>query len=88
MSRYCELPRIDWQRLSAPGAAFDVAELYRHCRAALESNFVPGYIQLMPEIPKTASEKPQERFCHEFFRDHPEAVFTESNSHESKRRQS
>jgi crotonobetaine/carnitine-CoA ligase len=71
-----------------PGADLDVAGLYRHCRAVLESNFVPGYIQVMNEIPKTASEKPQERFCHEFFRDHPEAVFTESNSHESKRRQS
>ena len=63
-----------------PGADLDVAGLYRHCRALLESNFVPGYIQVMPEIPKTASEKPQERFCLEFFRAHPEAVFTESSS--------
>ena len=63
-----------------PGADLDVADLYRHCRALLESNFVPGYIQVMPEIPKTASEKPQERFCLEFFRAHPEAVFTESSS--------
>ena len=55
----------------------DTADLYRHCRQHLESNFVPGFIQLMNEIPKTASEKPQERFCLEFFRDHPEAVFTE-----------
>jgi len=63
-----------------PGADLDVADLYRHCRGLLESNFVPGYIQVMPEIPKTASEKPQERFCLEFFRAHPEAVFTESSS--------
>ncbi len=72
----------------APGAAFDVAELYRHCRAALESNFVPGYIQLMSEIPKTASEKPQERFCLEHLRTHPEAVFTESSTSEPLRRKS
>ena len=71
-----------------PGAAFDVADLYRHCRAALEPNFVPGYVQLMREIPKTASEKPQERFCLDHFRAHPEAVFTEQRSSESQRRQS
>jgi crotonobetaine/carnitine-CoA ligase len=49
---------------------------------------VPGYIQLMPEIPKTASEKPQERFCLEHFRVHPEAVFTESSTSEPLRRKS
>ena len=58
-------------------AELDATDLYRHCRLHLESNFVPGFIQLMNEIPKTASEKPQERFCLDFFRDHPEAVFTE-----------
>jgi len=31
----------------------------------------------MDEIPKTASEKPQERFCLEHFREHPDAVHTE-----------
>jgi crotonobetaine/carnitine-CoA ligase len=58
-------------------AELDAADLYRHCRQHLESNFVPGFIQIMNEIPKTASEKPQERFCLEFFQNHPEAVFTE-----------
>jgi crotonobetaine/carnitine-CoA ligase len=58
-------------------AELDAADLYRHCRRHLESNFVPGFIQIMNEIPKTASEKPQERFCLEFFQKHPEAVFTE-----------
>lgn len=56
----------------------DIGDLYRHCRHTLESNFVPGFVQVMDEIPKTASEKPQERFCLEFFRNHPDAVFTEN----------
>lgn len=60
-----------------PGEVLDVAELFSHCRAQLESNFVPTYIQVMDEIPKTASEKPQERFCLEHFHEHPEAVHTE-----------
>ncbi len=59
------------------GEELDVPALFRHCRAHLESNFVPTYIQVMAEIPKTASEKPQERFCLEHFREHPEAVHTE-----------
>jgi crotonobetaine/carnitine-CoA ligase len=59
------------------GQVLDVPGLFGHCRAHLESNFVPTYIQVMAEIPKTASEKPQERFCLEHFRGHPEAVHTE-----------
>jgi crotonobetaine/carnitine-CoA ligase len=59
------------------GEVLDVPGLFSHCRAHLESNFVPTYIQVMAEIPKTASEKPQERFCLEHFREHPEAVHTE-----------
>jgi crotonobetaine/carnitine-CoA ligase len=59
------------------GEVLDVPGLFRHCRAHLESNFVPTYIQVMDEIPKTASEKPQERFCLEHFREHPDAVHTE-----------
>jgi len=61
---------------ASPGS-LDVADLYRHCRAHLEPNFVPGFIQVLNEIPKTASEKPQERFCLEAFRNHPESVFSE-----------
>ena len=58
----------------------DVPSLFRHCRAHLESNFVPAYIQVMDEIPKTASEKPQERFCLEHFRQQAQAVHTELQS--------
>ncbi len=39
----------------------DAQALFRACRAALEPNFVPSLLQVLPEIPKTASEKPLER---------------------------
>ena len=74
--------------VARPAQHIDVAALYAHCRIALESNFVPSYIQVMDEIPKTASEKPQERFCLEFFRAHPEAVFSEDRNQAQLRRQS
>jgi len=48
-------------------ARFDPADVFHWCRARLESNFVPSYLQLVDEIPKTASEKPQERFLLEAF---------------------
>ena len=54
----------------------DPQALFQHCRARLEGNFVPTYIQVMDEIPKTASEKPQERFCVEAFEAHPDKVYT------------
>jgi len=42
-------------------ADFDPASVFETCRARLEANFVPSYLQVVDEIPKTASEKPQER---------------------------
>ncbi len=60
------------------GTAFDPQSLFRACRERLEPGFVPGYLQVVAEIPKTASEKPQERFLQELFERHPENVFTES----------
>jgi crotonobetaine/carnitine-CoA ligase len=43
-------------------ATFDPAAVFAACVKGLESNFVPSYLQIVEEIPKTASEKPQERF--------------------------
>ncbi len=48
-------------------ASFDPDALFAYCRAGLEPNFVPSYLQVVDEIPKTASEKPQERFLLEAF---------------------
>jgi crotonobetaine/carnitine-CoA ligase len=58
-------------------ASFDVQGLFRTCRAQLEANFVPSYVQLLHAIPKTASEKPQDRFLREAFDHDSGAVHTE-----------
>ena len=47
--------------------AFDPASVFELCVKGLEPNFVPSYLQVVEEIPKTASEKPQERFLMEQF---------------------
>ena len=39
----------------------DAAAVFAHCRSELEANAVPSWLQVLDEIPKTASEKPQER---------------------------
>jgi crotonobetaine/carnitine-CoA ligase len=56
--------------------AFDVQGLFRLCREKLEPNAVPGRIQLLHQIPKTASEKPQDRFLVEALEADPAAVHT------------
>ncbi|MDP7549197.1 MAG: AMP-binding protein [Alphaproteobacteria bacterium] len=53
--------------VAAGGAAFDPHSVFAACRRELEANFVPGYLQVVEEIPKTASEKPLERFLLESF---------------------
>jgi crotonobetaine/carnitine-CoA ligase len=58
----------------AAGARRDPAEIFRSCRARLEPNFVPSYLQVVDEIPKTASEKPQERILLEQFAANTDAV--------------
>jgi crotonobetaine/carnitine-CoA ligase len=55
----------------------DVQQLFRTCRAQLEANFVPSHIQVLAQIPKTASEKPQERFLVEALHNHPQNVHQE-----------
>jgi len=49
------------------GVQLDPAALFAWCRQKLEPNFVPSYLQVVDEIPKTASEKPLERFLFEAF---------------------
>ncbi len=48
-------------------AIFSAREVFEVCRQKLESNFVPSFLQVVKEIPKTASEKPQEHFLSESF---------------------
>jgi crotonobetaine/carnitine-CoA ligase len=62
--------------VAADCGRFDPAAVFSHCAAELEANFVPDYLQVVEEIPKTASEKPQERFLLERFDEDAEDVFT------------
>ena len=41
---------------------FDPRRVFRACSEQLEAGLVPQFLQLVDVIPKTASEKPQERF--------------------------
>jgi len=53
--------------VATPQRDLDVGEIFAACRSGLEANFVPTYVQVVAEIPKTASEKPQERVLAESF---------------------
>ena len=44
-----------------PGAALDPKAIFLHLDVRLEPNAVPSYLQIVPEIAKTISEKPQTR---------------------------
>ncbi|HVN43114.1 MAG TPA: hypothetical protein VMT50_10050, partial [Steroidobacteraceae bacterium] len=47
---------------------FDPAAVFAYCRRELEANAVPSWLQILTEIPKTASEKPQERLLLQDFK--------------------
>lgn len=57
--------------------SFEVATVFTACRAGLEANAVPTYLQVVDEIPKTASEKPQERLLAGRLSSDPDRVFTD-----------
>lgn len=59
----------------ADRASFEPRELHRHCCARLEPNMVPSYIQVLDAIPKTASEKPQDRHLLDLFERQPDSVY-------------
>jgi crotonobetaine/carnitine-CoA ligase len=61
-------------------SGFQARQIFDLCREQLESNFVPGYLQLVDEIPKTASEKPQERLLQERFSQDAPGVYAQSSS--------
>jgi crotonobetaine/carnitine-CoA ligase len=56
---------------------FDPQALFKVCRRELEPNAVPSLIQVLGQIPKTASEKPQDRFLIEALQSQPSAVHRE-----------
>jgi crotonobetaine/carnitine-CoA ligase len=59
-----------------PGASLDPESIFATCARGLEGNFVPSYLQVVDQIPKTASEKPQERFLIERFAPDADGVYT------------
>ncbi|MHA7680082.1 AMP-binding protein [Cupriavidus sp. PET2-C1] len=61
----------------ARGGALDPQALFASCRKRLSAGMVPSYLQVIAEIPKTASEKPQERFLLEAFQARRDNVFQE-----------
>ncbi|HUI26101.1 MAG TPA: AMP-binding protein, partial [Candidatus Kryptonia bacterium] len=65
--------------VSEPGVEFSPASVFRWCRRHLEPNFVPSYLQVVDEIPKTASEKPQERFLVHTFKPGGSGIYTETD---------
>jgi len=54
---------------------FDADAVFAHCRLGLEPNSVPSHLQVVDEIPKTASEKPQERFLRDRFQASADAIY-------------
>ena len=58
----------------ADRATFDVGLVFASCRESLDKGSVPDFIQVLDEIPKTASEKPQERFLVDAFNANPHDV--------------
>jgi crotonobetaine/carnitine-CoA ligase len=57
---------------------FDPQALFRRCRELLEPNSVPTLVQIVAQIPKTASEKPQERFLIEALTTKPQDLHLEA----------
>lgn len=58
------------------GTELDIPSIFAYCKKHLEANFIPSYLQVVKEIPKTASEKPQERFLLEAFSVDGEGIYT------------
>lgn len=50
-----------------PGRTIDPASVFEKCRRDLEANFVPSYLQIVEDIPKTISEKALDRVLREQF---------------------
>jgi len=58
-------------------AGFNPQQIFRACRATLEASSVISWLQVVSQIPKTASEKPLERYLLEMFDKQREDVVPE-----------
>jgi crotonobetaine/carnitine-CoA ligase len=59
----------------AEGVEFDPDKFFKVCGTHLERNQIPSYVQVLKEIPKTASEKPQDRFLMQALQDRRSPVY-------------
>jgi crotonobetaine/carnitine-CoA ligase len=59
----------------AEGQRVDVKSIFELCLTSLERNSVPSFIQVVQEIPKTASEKNLDRLLKEMFNPESDNVF-------------
>jgi acyl-CoA synthetase (AMP-forming)/AMP-acid ligase II len=57
------------------GISPDIGGIFAHCKNGMERNSIPSYIQVVPEIPKTASEKNLDRFLKEDFKKDDPGVY-------------
>lgn len=60
----------------ASGIKLDVKVIYRELRKTLEKSHIPQYLQVVDEIPKTASEKNLDRVLRDEFSKDAKNVFT------------
>jgi crotonobetaine/carnitine-CoA ligase len=60
------------------GGTVDPTAIFEKCKQDLEPNFIPTYLQIVEEIPKTISEKALDRVLKEQFSPNAENVFTQS----------
>ena len=56
--------------------SFSADLLFDHCTRQLETSHIPDFIHVVEKIPKTASEKPQERFLLEGFQSETASVYS------------
>lgn len=57
------------------GKKIEPQKIFKHCVEKLPKNFVPSYIQILDEIPKTPSEKPKDHLLKTTFNPDAKNVF-------------
>jgi crotonobetaine/carnitine-CoA ligase len=57
------------------GQSVDIKSIFELCMNSLDRNSVPTFIQMLQEIPKTASEKNLDRLLRELFSPESENVY-------------
>lgn len=63
-----------------PGKTIDPQKIFSTCRQKLPANFVPSYVQILDEIPKTPSEKPKDHLLKTTFDPNAKNVFKEEKN--------